>query len=447
MKKWSLLFYLLLLAGCQNWGSGRVRNKLKILNSFSEGKVISQIWPDLFAAFQCRYKNIDALAMNVAHENVFERLKRMAALQSLPNVLYMRADSLAAEYLIDNNLLQNLRSEQQSEALFQLGVFPAALSPQGHGQNTLWFLPLTINVSNVLFVNEQLLTEEGLRFPESIEELAQSVEFLRARGYQYPLLAHPSYVDDILHNLLSTLVAWHIGPDFFYRATEEPELFQSNEFRAVIKEYTSYLGEDGILPPAVRKLDAGSSLRYFNLGLSAFMLAKPEVSEFFVGGKSGAFSWRYLPVRQDLAKGLEGSDLVAAGRIEPGYGITRETSSSPVLKEQALQFLNFIFTDGLELYQQEDVSYTVFSVPLQNSGLDSVIYANKKDFYHSRSLIINDIRAQMFPGRKYELLMDTIERFMDGSTTMERVVSLFYSSALQHNKAHARIGSQTLRQH
>ena len=436
---WIFVLCLFLVSGCENWGMNRYQKKLKILNSFSQDMILSRIWLDIFSEFQRKNKDINAMAMNIEPRYLLYRLKRMMMLESLPNVLYMKADSLAAGYLIQNNLLQNLRAEQQSGNLSQLKLFPAALTPQGYGENTLWFLPLTINIANVLFVNEQLLSQEGLIVPASMEELEQSIALLRTRGYEYPLLAHSSYVENILHNLLATLIARSLGPNFLYRAIKEPKLFKSSEFRAVLEEYTSYLQEDGILPPTVRNLEAGSSLQRFNLGESAFMLADPDVSEFFVGGESGEFRksilWKPLPIKEELIDSKK--ELIAAGHIEPGYGITSLTSFSLELQRQAIEFINFMFLDGIKRYEKEDASFTIFSVPLQNS-----VSSKKQDFYRSRSFIINDIKARMLPG-EYESLMGTIEGFLNGTTTLDRVVSLFHNSAMRHNlyEANSRINA------
>ena len=461
MKKWIVLFGLLLLLGCENWGREKYQKKLKILNSFSQDMVFSQIWPDLFAAFQCENTDISAIAINIEPQNLSSRLQRMIAVQSLPNLVYMKVNDIAAEYLIENNLLQNLRSEQQVGNLSQLNFFPPALTSQGHGQDTLWFLPLTINVSSVLFVNEQLLLQEGLAVPGSMEELEQSIELLRVRGYQYPLLAHSSYTEDILHNLLSSLVAHYIGPDFFWRSSEDPQLFQDPRFRAVMEEYISYLKEDGILPPEVRNMETGSSLRYFNLGLSAFMLAAPEVSEFFVGGENGAFrsqiSWRYLPIGKNPGKNLENNETLGrtldggidsrmvSGEIESGYGITSPTSLTPALQKQALEFIDFIFSDGLALYKQEDVSYTVFSTPVGDSEPESLSYGKKRDFYTSRSSIIENIQAKMLP-QESEVLMGTIEDHLNGLVPIEKAISLFYISAIRH-KTYEGSGKGSLHNH
>lgn len=435
-KLWIFVLCFALLAGCKNWGTGKHRKKLKILNSFSHDMVLSRIWLDLFSEFQQKYPKTNALAMNVKPSNLLYRLRKMIMLQTLPNLVYIKPNNLAASYLIDQDLLQNLRAELDLGHLSELELFPPAMTPQGHGEDTLWFLPMKINISNVLFVNEQVLLQEGLKVPRSIGEMKQSIALLRARGYEYPLLAHSSYVEHILHNLLSTLVARRIEPDFFDRAAEEPGLYQSSRFRSVLEEYTSYLQEDGILPPAVRSLEAGLSLQLFNLGAAAFMLAAPDVSEFFAGGENSDFRdsirWEHLPVPEDLIGGKR--ERIAAGHLEPGYGITSSTAFSPELQKQAIQFIDFMFSDGLERYAAEDVSFPVFSVPLPNSGADwGSSYARKKNFYRSRSLIIDDI-AENMKTDEYELLMETMEKVVNGAATLDQVVSLFQSNAMRLNR-------------
>ena len=279
--RYSVMFVfaiLLFLSSCQH--QTRRQEKLKILNSFFEEEPFFEVWEPLIKEFQSKYSDIQLAVINATPQDMLARIKRLHTQQSLPNLIYVDPYSPTAKFLRRQNLLQDLRPATQQPPLSHLAFSPLALS--SFGSKSLHFLPLTVKLNNVLFANGQILEQERLSLPQNIAELEQSIEILRQRGYEFPLVAHFSYLENIVDNLLGLLVSQNIGLHVFRNVEEQTELFQSEEFRSVLEQYISYLEEGGILSPAVRSLGIGTSVEMFNNGQAAFLLGEPDVANSFI---------------------------------------------------------------------------------------------------------------------------------------------------------------------
>ena len=416
-----LMFFF--LGGCQK--IAKKPDRLKILHSFSKEKPFFQIWPILLAEFQSKYNEIQI--KNTQPISMLEQIRQLHALQRLPNLVYADPYGAAAKYLNEQNLLQNLMLLIRQDPLSSLELSPLALSPQDFRGEITYFLPLTLKLKSVLFINNSILEQEGLPAPTNMAALKQSIAVLRQRGYEYPLVAHFSYLADILDNLLSLIVTQNIGLDFLPNAAQRPEQYLSPLFRSALEQYISHLQEDGVLPPGVRSLGAGTSVAMFNNGQSAFLLAEPDVADFFTQYARSSAIWTALQTAQQPAQ----PGQIVPGRIEDGYAITRQTRQNPQLQSQALEFLYFVFTRGIELYQSNDTFNQIFSI----SSLSSTTSSKKQGFYLRTSHIAPSIQ-NIVGKQEYELFRRRSEQVANGDADTELLIKLFYETTQQHNLRH-----------
>ena len=414
-----MLIFAVFLSSCENQKGAQ--NKLKILHSFFEEEPFFQVWETLSNQFRDKYSEIQLAVLNAEPQNILIQIKQLQALQSLPNLLYADPYSQVAKYLHRQNLLQDLRQATQQPPLSSIAFSPLALSPQ-YSEN-LYFLPFTVKLDHVLFANGQILEQENLSPPYSIAELQQSIKVLRQRGYEYPLVAHFSYLRNIVDNLLGPLVAQNIGLHFFRNIEQQTELFQSKAFRSVLEQYISHLEEGGILSPSVRSLGIGTSVEMFNNGEAVFLLAEPDVADSLTQPVRSSAIWVALQANK-----LKSGQIVI-GHIEKGYAMTKQNLENQQLQNQVIDFFYFVFTKGIALYKSNDTLNQIFSVsPSLLTESISSIYAKKWEFYLNTNQMAPGIRKYI-SSKEYELLRNRSERVASGFASMDMLLSTFYGIA------------------
>ncbi len=424
----SLLFASVLMLSCE------AREELRILNSFATDETLYQVWPELFAVFQKDYPG-SAVAQNVKPGALLYRIQRLYAVQSPPDIIYTDPNSPAGRYLINHKMLQNLRLEQESAYLSQIPFSELALAPQhvGHAHNDgLWVLPLTLQLYGLLFVNDELLAREGLALPEDMQALRENIAKLKRRGYEYPLVLGRSYTDNTLSDLLGVIIGRSISTEFFSRALYKPELFKSPEFRQALELYLSYLAEDGILSTELRSLGK-AGLQLFHQQRAPFLLGHDkDIEAFLTGGEDdfhNSVTWLPFPVEKaDLNHGGPVRDFVLSGRIQPGYGVTTAAYQKPYTQRRAMEFLDFIFTKGINMYAKEDVQHRIFTVPVKSTNVTR-FYLNKLQFYNQIPGVVDDMSSSMIEGEK-DVLENTINNVLKGFDSIDKVINVFYTNAM-----------------
>ena len=431
-----LCFCLLLftIQSCKSSENESHKEALKILNSFQQDETLNLIWSEMFRLYHLRSDKKPTLVQTLEPHNLFYRIKQLENINSLPNLIYLDPNSATGHYLTRNELLQDLHMEKENGYLSKLPFSDLALVSQGSDEKILWVLPMEVELNGILFINDRLLQKEGLKLPETMESLEKSIRILMERGYEHPLVLGHNYNKNILNNLLGTLVGRYVNENFFKNALSEPELYRRQEFLSALQLYCDYLSKDGILPHKIRRLVYGEGLVLFNMERAVFLLGNSADAENFIQKDSfrNSISWYPLPADRAL-QGLE-QQKILPGKIQPGYGITTITKQNPQIQSRAVEFLNFMFTDGIPIYAQyahKASEHRIFSVPVQLTD-QSAFYRKKQEFYSHIPSFIDEIQNSMMK-EDYGFLEPFMEDVLKGSKNIDQVINIFYTNAIKQN--------------
>lgn len=171
---------------------------------------------------------------------------------------------------------------------------PAALAAQGPN-GEIFELPEQITATHVMFTNERLLTELGLSYPRTLDELLAQGEVIRNAGY-IPIAMDNGGGWQMQSTLLSALVERTAGRDWFNRAVVGDAAFTDPQFVRAL-EVIRTLSDADMFSPGINQAEYGQALTDF----------VNERAVYFVDG-----GWR----TSNLA-----SELTAAQQQYVGYNV------------------------------------------------------------------------------------------------------------------------------
>ncbi len=207
-------------------------------------------------AFEAANPNINLEFDYLFDEAYHNRLQAMAVAGQLPDVMFLWPDMRTGD-VTGAGLVKDL-SPWVDQVAHEF--VPAALDAQGPN-GEIWELPEQITATHVMFTNERLLSELGLAFPETFEELLAQGDVIRNAGY-IPIAMDNGGGWQMQSTFLSALVERTGGRDWFDRAVLGEVSFADPEFvRALVVIKT--LSDAQMFTAGVNQAEYGQALTDF----------------------------------------------------------------------------------------------------------------------------------------------------------------------------------------
>ncbi|MCF7946134.1 MAG: extracellular solute-binding protein [Spirochaetia bacterium] len=293
-------------------------------------------WKRIVDTFEQNNPNIEIdyelLYDEAYHQKVVARL----AAGDVPDMAYMGADARWGAPWKE-------AGEQWDHRDFLDPMYDRELIPAMGPNGEIYEIPLgTSNITTVLYMNKDLVESLGFSTPETYEDIVDMVPAARKAGLDVITI---DGADGWAWGscLLSAVIARMSGdPQWVSKAVAGENHFDDP---AMVKslEFIEQMVDDGVITKKSVLVDYGANTSKYNNKGALFMIQGQWVAGSIenpeVKAATHLLAWPELPGEKEAAAGS------VAAAIQVGYGITQTGASKPEVRDAALKFLNYFYSE------------------------------------------------------------------------------------------------------
>lgn len=370
-------------------------NWVRIVDSFEEEN------PDIDIDYEMLYDE-------AYHQKVVARL----ASGDIPDFAYMGADARWGAPWKEAGQQFDHRDVIDPD-YYDFDLIPP-MGPNGE----IYEIPLgTSNITTVLYANEKLINSLGFDIPETYEDMVAMVPAAKEAGLE---LVTIDGADGWAWGscLMSMVIARMSGdPNWVSKAVEGEYKFTDPEFVRSL-DFIRQMVEDGVISEKSVLIDYGANISNFSNEKALFMvqgqwaaggIENPEVSE-----NTLMLAWPKLPGEKAATSGS------VAAAIQVGYGLTKQGASDPRVRDAALKFINYFYSEPETTQRLRDGAIVApilkdYKVP---DDLPSIV---KEKVHLAQNAMNTDVIDAYLSGDPNASLNAGMQKIASGSATAEEV--------------------------
>jgi raffinose/stachyose/melibiose transport system substrate-binding protein len=294
-------------------------------------------WRRIVDAFEAANPNIDIQDELLYDENYHQKVTARLASGDVPDFAYMGADARWGAPWAE-------AGEQFDHTPYiDWSYYDRDLIPPMGPNGEIWEIPLgTSNMCTVLFMNEGLVNELGFDAPETYEDIVAMVPAAQAEGIDVISIdgadgwAWGSCV-------MSMVIARMSGdPNWVSKAVAGENSFTDEEFVESLA-FLERMVDDGVIDDKCLLVDYGANVSAYSNRQALFMIQGQWVAGDIgldVQEETVMMAWPELPGQ---AAGVDNS---MAAAISVGYGVTQSGAADPEVRDAALAFINYFYSEA-----------------------------------------------------------------------------------------------------
>lgn len=214
------------------------------------------VWDTLLERFKELHPNVEFEIDPLFDEAYHNKLQAMAVAQQLPDIMFLwpgkRTGAVTGSGMI-KDLSPWLEGKEDQFA-------PTAMQPQGPN-GEMWELPEQVTATHVMFTNDRLLSELGLDYPATLDELIEQGDVIREAGY-IPIAMDNGGGWQMQSCFLSALAERTAGRDWMDAAVAGEASFADPEFVNALS-VIDRLADNEMFSPGINQADYGEALTDF----------------------------------------------------------------------------------------------------------------------------------------------------------------------------------------
>ncbi|MCG8570237.1 MAG: extracellular solute-binding protein [Spirochaetes bacterium] len=294
-------------------------------------------WIRIVDTFEKENPDIDIDYEMLYDEAYHQKVTARLASGDVPDLAYMGADARWGAPWREANQQFDHRPYLDKNH-YDVNLIPP-MGPNGE----IFEIPLgTSNITTVLFMNKVLVEELGFSTPKTYQDLVAMVPKAKAAGLEVVSI---DGADGWAWGscLMSVVVARMTGdPHWVQKAVRGEKSFTDPDFVRALAFLQTML-KDGVISEKSVLIDYGTNLSNFSNKKALFMVQGQWVAGSIenreVADNTIMLAWPKLPGEK---AGVEGS---VAAAIQVGYGLTKSGASDPKVRDAALKFLNYFYSE------------------------------------------------------------------------------------------------------
>lgn len=271
----TIALFAILATGFVFAGGGKDKAKddgvvtIKVLNyldmtSANTTEEVKVVWD----GFTKAYPNIKVEREDLFNEPFHQKTEAYAASGSMPDVIYCWPSGRSTT-LHTKGLLKDLGPLVERDGLTDK-FSSTALDPSAQAGGYIAEIPLGVTTTHVMYVNEAILKECGLKPATTYEELKAQVPVLKAKGYETILMANAE--EWVMQSCLFSDIAGRFGGAGWDQAILNGNAkFTDKSFVDALK-FVKTLYDDGVLSKNTLATDYGASIGQFASNKGAYMI-------------------------------------------------------------------------------------------------------------------------------------------------------------------------------
>ncbi|PKL25322.1 MAG: sugar ABC transporter substrate-binding protein, partial [Spirochaetae bacterium HGW-Spirochaetae-2] len=316
-------------------GAGKVVVKAMAYGDNSNQEGVN--WVRIVDTFEKANPNIDIDYEMLYDEAYHQKVVARLAAGDIPDLAYMGADARwGAPW-------KEAGQQFDHRDVIDWNYYDASLVPPMGPNGEVFEIPLgTSNITTVLFMNEKLMQSLGLRAPKTYADLVAMVPVARKAGIE---VVGIDGADGWAWGscLMSTIIARISGdPQWVSKAVAGQYKFTDKAFVDSLA-FLERMVKDGVISSKSVLIDYGANVSNYSNGKALFMVQGQWVAGGIenpeVANNTAMLAWPTLPGEKP---GNEGS---VAAAIQVGYGLTKSGASDPAVRDAALKFIQYFYSE------------------------------------------------------------------------------------------------------
>jgi raffinose/stachyose/melibiose transport system substrate-binding protein len=410
----ALLAVGLVFVGCGKGGKGSGgKVVVKAMGYGDNSNPEGQNWVRIVAAFEKENPNIDIQDELLYDEAYHQKVTARLASGDVPDVAYMGADARWGKPWAE------AKQQYDMKALLDANYYDLSLIPSMGPNGEIYEIPLgTSNLCTIMFVNSKLLKELGFDIPKTYADLVKMVPAAKAKGVEV-VSTHGADGWAWGSCILSGIVARTSGNAHWVASAQAGTAkFTDPEFVNALKVLQKMV-KDGVLSSKSVLIDDGTNMANFNNGKVLFMLSgqwdtsklTPEAQE-----TTKLVAFPVLPEEKGCADSV-------AGAIQVGYGITQSGAKDEKVRDAAVKFLTYFYSEAETTQRLRDGSIVAPILKGYQIPADMPTITKEKAALGMNTKIITDVIDSYISGAQNDAINAGCQKIVSGSATPEQVAA------------------------
>lgn len=416
MKKVLVLFLVLVVLGTSAFaGTQKGTTKGKVVvkamgygdNSNQEG----QNWIRIVDTFEAENPDIDIDYELLYDEAYHQKVTARLASGDVPHVAYMGADARwGAPW-------KEAGQQFDHRAYMDTSYYDMSLIPDMGPNGEIFEIPLgTSNITTVLYMNEKLVNSLGFSTPKTYEDMVAMVPAAQEKGLEVVSI---DGADGWAWGscLMSCIIARLSGDaHWVQKAVEGKNKFTDPAMVDSLKLLRRMV-DDGVISDKSVLVDYGANLSNFSNEKALFVVQGQWAAgsiDVDVANNTLMLAWPKLPGEKSNMAGS------VAAAIQVGYGITQAGAADPAVRDAAMKFINYFYSEPETTQRLRDGAIVApilknYQVP---PDLPPIV---KQKVGLAQSAINTDVIDAFLSGEPNDALNAGMQEIVSGTATPEEI--------------------------
>jgi raffinose/stachyose/melibiose transport system substrate-binding protein len=323
------------LAGTQQKGSGKIKVNAMAYGDNSNAEGVN--WVRIVEAFEKENPTIDIEYELLYDEAYHQKVAARLASGDVPHLAYMGADARWGAAWAEAG------QQFDHRPLIDTNYYDINLIPPMGPNGEIWEIPLgTSNITTVLYMNKKLVSSLGFSAPKTYADIVAMVPAAKKAGLEVVSI---DGADGWAWGscFMSAIIARVSGdPNWVSKAVKGEKKFTDKEFVASLSVINKMLN-DGVISEKSVLVDYGANISNYNNEKALFMIQGQWVAgsiDVAVADNTLMMAFPKLPGEQASIAGS------VAAAIQVGYGITKVGAADPAIKDAALKFIQYFYSEA-----------------------------------------------------------------------------------------------------
>lgn len=393
-------------------GTGKVVVKAMAYGDNSNQEGVN--WVRIVDTFEKANPDIDIDYEMLYDEAYHQKVVARLAAGDIPDLAYMGADARwGAPW-------KEAGQQFDHRDVIDWNYYDASLVPPMGPNGEVFEIPLgTSNITTVLFMNDKLMQSLGLSAPKTYADLVAMVPVARKAGIE---VVGIDGADGWAWGscLMSTIIARISGdPQWVSKAVAGQYKFTDKAFVDSLA-FLEKMVKDGVISSKSVLIDYGANVSNYSNGKALFMVQGQWVAGGIenpeVANNTAMLAWPTLPGEKP---GNEGS---VAAAIQVGYGLTKSGASDPAVRDAALKFIQYFYSEPETTQRLRDGAIVApilkgYQVP---ADLPAIV---KQKVALAQKAPVTDVIDAYLSGDANEALNTGMQKIVSGQATPQQIAA------------------------
>ena len=393
-------------------GTGKVVVKAMAYGDNSNQEGVN--WVRIVDTFEKANPDIDIDYEMLYDEAYHQKVVARLAAGDIPDLAYMGADARwGAPW-------KEAGQQFDHRDVIDWNYYDASLVPPMGPNGEVFEIPLgTSNITTVLFMNEKLMQSLGLSAPKTYADLVAMVPVARKAGIE---VVGIDGADGWAWGscLMSTIIARISGdPQWVSKAVAGQYKFTDKAFVDSLA-FLEKMVKDGVISSKSVLIDYGANVSNYSNGKALFMVQGQWVAGGIenpeVANNTAMLAWPTLPGEKP---GNEGS---VAAAIQVGYGLTKSGASDPAVRDAALKFIQYFYSEPETTQRLRDGAIVAPILKGYQVPADLPAIVKQKVALAQKAPVTDDIDAYL-SGDANEALNTGMQKIVSGQATPQQIAA------------------------